>query len=52
MSNKHRRISTTLNSIKYFYTLVFAVTAYIYISAFVCLVDTFVCLVDWFYDER
>ena len=46
MSNKHRRISTTLNSIKYFSTLVFAVTVYIYISAFVCLVDTFVCLVD------
>ena len=41
MSNKHRRISTTLNSIKYFSTLLFAVTVYIYISAFVSLVDTF-----------
>ena len=41
MSNKDRRISTTLNSIKYFAPLLFAVTVYIYISAFVSLVDPF-----------
>ena len=40
MSNKDRKICTTLNSIKYFPTLLFAVIVYIYISAFVSLVDT------------
>ena len=41
MSDKDRKIWTTLNSIKFFPTLLFAYTVYIYISAFASLVDTF-----------
>lgn len=38
MSHKDRKIWTTLNSIKFFPTLLFAYTVYIYISAFASLV--------------
>ena len=41
MIHKDRKILTTLNSIKFFPTLLFAYTVYIYISAFASLVDTF-----------
>ena len=39
MSTKNKEVSTTLNYIKHFLTLVFAVTIYIFISAFASLIE-------------
>ena len=39
LSNKNKKVCTTLNYIEHFLTLVFAVTAFIFISAFPFLVN-------------
>ena len=39
MSNKNKKVCSTLNYIEHFLALVFTVTGYIFISAFALLVD-------------
>ena len=39
LSNKNKRVCTTLNCIEHFFKLIFAVTVCVSISAFVSLVD-------------